>query len=96
MKKISHRSHITVWPSPSVPCGLGFLVSKFRVRPGQRREEVQLYSAHWWCPTDWAGILSHQQCCRHTAAELDLEMRTEPLLAAKSGVRAAWGVSKAQ
>jgi hypothetical protein len=27
MKKIPHRGCVMVWPSPSVPCGLGFLVS---------------------------------------------------------------------
>jgi hypothetical protein len=27
MKKIPHRGRVTVWPSLSVPCGLGFLVS---------------------------------------------------------------------
>jgi hypothetical protein len=26
MKKIPHRGRVTVWPSPSVPCGLGFLI----------------------------------------------------------------------
>jgi hypothetical protein len=26
-----------------------------------------LSSAHWWRPADWAGIISHQDCCRHTA-----------------------------
>jgi hypothetical protein len=67
MKKMPHRGHVTVWPSPSVPYGLGFLVSNFRVWPRQRREEVQLSSAHWWRPTSWGRILSHQQCCRHTA-----------------------------
>jgi hypothetical protein len=40
MKKIPYRGRVTVWPSPSVPCGLGFLVSNFRIRPGQHREEV--------------------------------------------------------
>src|SRR3954469_2194033 len=49
MKKMPHRGRVTVWPSPSVPCGLGFLVSNFRVRPGQRRDEVQLYST----PRPW-------------------------------------------
>jgi hypothetical protein len=34
MKKIPHRGRVTVWPSPNVPYGLGFLVSNFRVRPG--------------------------------------------------------------
>jgi hypothetical protein len=43
-----YRSRVTVWPSPSVPYGLGFLVSNFRVRPDQCREEVQLYSVYWW------------------------------------------------
>ena len=38
MKKIPHRGRVTVWPSSSVPCRLGFLISNFRVRPGQRRE----------------------------------------------------------
>jgi hypothetical protein len=47
MKEMPHRGRVTVCPSPSVPCGLGFLVSNFRVRPGQRREEVQLCSARW-------------------------------------------------
>ena len=44
MKKIPHPGRVTVWPSPSVPCGLRFLVSNFRVWPGQRRKGVQLYS----------------------------------------------------
>jgi hypothetical protein len=26
IKKIPYRGRVTVWPSPSVPCGLGFLV----------------------------------------------------------------------
>src|SRR5277367_4888349 len=34
MKKVPYRGRVTVWPSPSVPCGLGYLVSNFRVRPG--------------------------------------------------------------
>ena len=42
MKKIPHRDRVTVWPGPSMPCGLRFLVSNFCVRPGQRWEEVQL------------------------------------------------------
>src|SRR5947209_12385201 len=66
IKKIPHRGRVTVWLSPSVPCGLGFQVSNFRIRPDQRREEVQLYSAHWWRPADWGRILSHQECCRLT------------------------------
>jgi hypothetical protein len=41
MKKMPHRGRVTAWPGPSVPCGLGYLVSNFRVRPGQHHEEVR-------------------------------------------------------
>jgi hypothetical protein len=37
VKKMPHRGRVTVRPSPRMPCGLGFVVSNFRARPGQRR-----------------------------------------------------------
>jgi hypothetical protein len=85
MEKMPHRGRVTVWPSPSVPCGLGFLVSNFRVWPRQRHEEVQLSSAHWWRPTDWGQDPQPPTMLpAHGRAELDLEMYTEPLLTAKA------------
>ena len=44
----------------------GELCKHFQLVNGES-EEVQLSSAHWWRPADWGRILSHQECCRHTA-----------------------------
>lgn len=60
--------------------------SNFHVRLGQRREEVQLSSAHWWRSDGGVGIRSHQVLPAHGHVELDLEMHAEPPLTAKSGV----------
>jgi hypothetical protein len=68
------RRFATIKVRPSPPVCLVASDSWSRTFASGLANAVQLYSAHWRCPTDWGWILSHQQCCRHTAAELDLEI----------------------
>jgi hypothetical protein len=42
------------WPRSSLHSILSFIL-------------LPLSSAHWWRPADWGGIISHQDCCWHTA-----------------------------